>query len=479
MNWGKLVGDIRFWICIGFALRLLTIDTPIFDSHNWRQADGYAVARNFLEESPNIFERRIDNRGSGTGITPSEFPLMNYITYLCYLFTGVEWWPARLLNLAVTSLGIFSFHQILKVRWNERIALYSSLILLFSIWFSFGRKFMPDTFSASILLTGIWLQVSYLKKQTPVTLVLSIGLISIGLLTKITSFPLLLFSVFLLLDKTEPARVKKHILIGIVTALIPAVLWYFYWNPKVADLYANGQILIRTDFSEHIAALYLHIGKVLKRFYQNAFYYIGFLFFLVGAYASIKEKKSVLKIILIALTFAIYVLFSGFKFAEHDYYIIPLVPFMALGAAYGLSYLRSRKLSVFVLCLIVIESFSNQISDIYSAKPTTEFLAVEEFVDEHLPPDVLVATNSRMNTNILYFSHRKGWALANTDFGHSDYMKNISVDGCEHILWYKKNGTLEDIQPTFKIIAENEHFFLLQLSRFYKILSSTSDKASL
>lgn len=73
MNWRAIFSDIRFWICIGFALRLITIDATIFDSHKWRQADGYAVARNFLEEDSNTFNRRVDNRGGLTGIALSEF----------------------------------------------------------------------------------------------------------------------------------------------------------------------------------------------------------------------------------------------------------------------------------------------------------------------------------------------------------------------------------------------------------------------
>jgi len=463
MNWRIIFSDIRFWICIGFALRLITIDAPIFDSHNWRQADGYAVARNFLEEDANILERRVDNRGGGTGITPSEFPLINYITYLFYLLTGVQWWPGRLINLAVTSLGIFSFHQIIKVRWNQQIALYSSVILLFSIWFSFGRKFMPDTFSASILLTGIWLQLSYLKEQKPLNLMLSTILISAGLLTKITSSPLLLFSSFFLLNNKEPFRLKKNTLIGLVISIIPVLLWYFYWNPKVADLHAYGRTLIQTDISEHLASLFLHFGKVLKRFYQDAFYYIGFLFFLLGIFISLKEKKSFYKILLIVFTSVLYILFAGFKFAEHNYYIIPLVPFMALGAAYGLSYFKSTGISVFILCLICIESFSNQVSDVYFSQPKNELLTLEDFVDEYLPPEALMATNSNMNTNILYFSHRKGWALNNLDFGNVEYMHIIGEDSCEYILWYKKNGTIEEIKPNFQVISENENFFILRL----------------
>ena len=463
MNWRAIFSDIRFWICIGFALRLITIDAPIFDSHNWRQADGYAVARNFLEEDYNIFKRRVDNRGGGTGITPSEFPLINYITYLFYLVTGVQWWPGRLINLTVTSLGIFSFHQIIKARWSKRLALYSSVILLFSIWFSFGRKFMPDTFSASILLTGIGLQVNYLKKQKPATLVLSVILISIGLLTKITSFPLLSFSAFFLLDQKEPIRLKKNIFIGLVIAIIPVVLWYFYWNPKVANLYAYGQVLIQTDIMAQMDSLFLHSGRVLKRFYQDAFYYIGFLFFILGVFISIKEKKSLFKTLLIVSTSVVYVLFAGFKFAEHTYYIIPLVPFMALGAAYGLTSLNSSRVSIFILCLIVTESFSNQVSDVYLAKPKSEFLTLEKFVDKHLSPETLVATNSGMNTNMLYFSHRKGWALNNSDFGNEQYMRIIGEDSCEYILWYKKNGTLDEIQPEFQVISENENFYVLRL----------------
>jgi hypothetical protein len=241
------------------------------------------------------------------------------------------------------------------------------------------------------------------------------------------------------------------------------VLWYFYWNPKVANLYAYGQTLIQTDIMTQLDSLLLHSGRVLKRFYQDAFYYTGFLFFVLGVFLSIKEKKSFFKTLLIASTSLLYVLFAGFKFAEHTYYIIPLVPFMALGAAYGLTYLNSSRVSVFILCLIVTESFSNQVSDVYFAKPKSEFLTLEEYVDNHLSSETLVATNSGMNTNMLYFSHRKGWALNNSDFGNAQYMRIIGEDDCEYVLWYKKNGTLDEIQPEFQVISENENFYILRL----------------
>ncbi len=100
-----LFSDVRFWILLFFVIRLFNINAPIFDSHHWRQSDGYAIARNFFEIDANIFFPRVDHAGNLTGIMGSEFPIMNYLVFGLYKLFGVDWWQGRLLNLVVSSLG--------------------------------------------------------------------------------------------------------------------------------------------------------------------------------------------------------------------------------------------------------------------------------------------------------------------------------------------------------------------------------------
>ena len=150
--------DIRFWIFLFFIARLYGIWFPPIDiSHNWRQTTVTMVARNFLEIDPNPFYPRLDISGELTGITGMEFPLLNYLCYLLSLVFGYQHWYGRLIVLVISSFGLFYFYKLVKSYFEEKVAFNASIVLLFSIWFTYSRKIMPDTFSLSLILFALWL----------------------------------------------------------------------------------------------------------------------------------------------------------------------------------------------------------------------------------------------------------------------------------------------------------------------------------
>ncbi len=162
----ELISDIRFWIFLFFLIRLYGITLPPLEvAHNWRQTTVTMVARNFIEVDNNIFYPRIDIAGEKTGITGMEFPLLNYLIYLVSLIFGYEHWYGRLINLIVSSIGIFFFFKFVKKYFDHRIAFSSTIILLVSIWFSYSRKIMPDTFAMSFIIAGIYYGSNYLDKE--------------------------------------------------------------------------------------------------------------------------------------------------------------------------------------------------------------------------------------------------------------------------------------------------------------------------
>ena len=82
----KIFSDIRFWLITLAIVRLYAITMPPLEfQHPWRQADGLMIARNFYETDSNIFYPRVDTAGDKTGITGSEFPILNYLIYLVSL----------------------------------------------------------------------------------------------------------------------------------------------------------------------------------------------------------------------------------------------------------------------------------------------------------------------------------------------------------------------------------------------------------
>ena len=145
--WDKLKYDIRFWLLILFLLRLIGITNPPLEmSHSWRQSLTAMISRNFIEYGPNLLYPRIDMGGIREGIIGSEFPFFNYLIYLFAKTFGYNHWYGRLINLSVTTVGVFYFFRLIKGLMTERIAFFSALLLALSVWFGLARKIMPDTY---------------------------------------------------------------------------------------------------------------------------------------------------------------------------------------------------------------------------------------------------------------------------------------------------------------------------------------------
>ena len=157
----RLLSNIRFWIVLFFLIRLYGItQAPLEIGHNWRQSTVTMVARNFLEIDNNILYPRIDIAGNKTGITGMEFPIFNYLIYLCSEIFGYQHWYGRLINLICSSLGLWFFFGLVKRYFGDKTALFSTIILAVSIWFQFSRKIMPDTFVAHNCRTLLCQQLS-------------------------------------------------------------------------------------------------------------------------------------------------------------------------------------------------------------------------------------------------------------------------------------------------------------------------------
>jgi hypothetical protein len=92
------------------------------------------IARNFYETDANILYPRLDNAGNLSGITCTEFPLMNYCIYLFAKVFGWQHWYGRLINLIISSLGVWYFFKIIKRYFSFETAFYAALALLLSSW---------------------------------------------------------------------------------------------------------------------------------------------------------------------------------------------------------------------------------------------------------------------------------------------------------------------------------------------------------
>ena len=457
----SLVRDIRFWIVLLFVLRLYGIWLPPLETvHNWRQTTVAMVARNFLEVDPNILYPRIDFAGDKSGITGMEFPLLNYLIYLVSLVFGYQHWYGRLINLLISSVGIYYFYLLVKKYFQKDIAFYSAFVLLFSLWFSYSRKIMPDTFSMSLMIMGLYYGTNYLESEKKLRQLLLYFVFTLfAILSKLPSgFLIVIYFLFFFRKGT---RKGPLLLFGATTAFILALVsaWYFYWVPHLVREYGFWHFYMGKGIAEGFRELIGLIDRTLVNFYEEALKYFGFLMFLVGLFMAFRKKNTLL-LAVFSLTFAgflVVMLKAGSAFSNHAYYIIPFVPVMALVAGYGIGQVKSGRLVLVILLAIALEGLLNQKQDFFIHSENKAIENLEEDLDAFSGRTDLILINSGNYPTPMYFAHRKGWITFNENIFDREYISGLERKGLKYIVILKKTFG-SDISLDYPVMLENEDY---------------------
>jgi hypothetical protein len=458
--------DIRFWIFLFFLVRLIgNTYPPIEVGHNWRQTTGTMVTRNFYEVNANPYYPKVDFGGEKTGITAMEFPLLNYLIYLFSLIFGYDHWYGRLINLIVSSCGLYYFYKLIKQLFNEPLAFASTVLLTCSIWFQFSRKIMPDTFAVSLLLISFYHVVLFLKSSTfhGLRLLAAALFFMCGAMSKLPAviplfaLPLLYF--------TWPHRVRwSALLLVFAVASLPVLHWYFIWTDHLTEAYGMHHFFMGKNVSNGAQEISNHIGLTLHRVFIGPLKYIGGTAFLIGtAYAMNRKNKPLMYVLLLTgIALCLVILKSGETFYAHDYYIIPFVPVFALIVAYGISQLP-LKWSYVALVIICLESVLNQYHDLRWKPSYAAFVQLESIMDLHTQPQDKIAVNCAPNPSTLYFAHRTGWICSNEELLQPDRVAEMQAFGLKYILICKTRFGNDLDLPSLDVLFENEQFRLYRL----------------
>lgn len=436
IKWPQLLGDIRFWIFFFFIIRLIGItDAPLESAHNWRQSLTNMIARNFYEGNTTFFYPMIDMAGEKSGIIGSEFPLFNYLIYLLAEVFGYQHWYGRLINLVVSSLGVYYFYLGIKELLNKKVAFYSAIALLSSIWFMFSRKSMPDTFSVSLMIIGLYYALNFLKYGGKWSLILFGILSCLGILCKIPALSLL--SVLELIFVVPTVPVKRKVSIAVIASLsvIISFLWYFKWVPYLLSTY-QFQLYFPKTLSEGIHEIIPLFPDALERFYFSSFHsFIAFAVFLVGFILLIRKRQRLwlLSFLWLLIVFCLFILKTGAVFAQHSYYIIPFVPVMAVIVGFALSELP-KKLTIVLTVLLVVEGVGNQYHDFFIKDSERYKLSLEGFLDDNISRDVKIIVNDGLSPQMMYFAHHKGWSVDSGILNNTDSIQSIAASGAEFLV---------------------------------------------
>lgn len=467
MHWLRhpFFSDIRFWILLFAAVRLVGItDPPLEVAENWRQSTVLMVARNYYELGPDLLHPRIDFAGEKTGITSMEFPLLNYLVYSVAKVFGWADWYGRVIVLLSSMLGALAFHRLVARYMGMRRALIATLLLMSSLWFEYGRKTMPDVFALSLVMTGLWCISSALDGKRPRLMwPLAFALLTLGVLSKLPAVALFAaMGPMWFLARKHRLRVLLSTAVAIL-ALLPSIWWYGTWNPHLLRTYGFWHFFMGVNMGQGLRELLMWWKEVANMFYFNAMVFSGFAAFLWGLFVSIRHRAWVLlaTVGLFGVTLVIFMLESGSNFPTHPYYILPFIPIMAVVAAYGLDKLRSPRWVWLFTAVIMIEGVANMQHDLYQRPDQKELLTLEPLLDQVSERQDRIVINAGEIPTAMYFAHRKGWLAKNEDLQRPAFIDSLAELGCRYILILKDKGQGDVMLPR-PVVAENEHFRVLR-----------------
>lgn len=466
-HWLNTLQDIRLWIAILFLIRLPgAFWPPIEVHHGWRQATTLMTVRAMEEHGPDFLHPGTAVPGPDRpNIIASEFPIYNFLIWL-----NVKSWDAghgvgRFISLLASAVGIWCFYLILLRIAGRDVAFPAALILLVSVWFMFSRKIMPDVFACSLALAGVECLWRFRVFGRVAWLVAGGVLVALGILSKLPAAVLLVFLIPLLLD--PGASGLRRFSVVCVTALSAGLAgwWYFIWIPELID---NGayQLYWTKSFTEGFGELAARPFETLHRFTFSAFYsYTAFVCILIGIPTLARESRA-LRISAGATLFLLvfYMLRVGDCIPEHDYYLIPFIPFFAMVAAVGLQRIAIRQWAgIVVLVAILIEGIANQQHDLRWPAGMAYKLKLADELNALIPTNEPVAFVSDLNPSDMYFANRNGWLVSQEDLNNADVRQRLMNGGCRFVVVNSKRPRLSNFRPDLPMHAEGEVWRIFSL----------------
>jgi len=326
---------------------------------------------------------------------------------------------------------------------------------------------MPDTFSISLSLIGLYYGLEYLVKNGKFYSLIFFFFFSLaGILSKIPA--LTIFSVFLLpfINKAIPLSRKIVISLLFITIGLITAWWYFLWVPFLVKEYHFWHYFMGTNIINGAKELAWGWNETLNNFYFGALKYSGFALFIAGTYLAFKNREKIITsaFIVSGIFFFIFMLKAGRVFYHHSYYIVPFVPFMALNVGYLLSRIKKKFLLGLILFIFITESIADQQHDFRIKQAEYRRLGLENILDSISHTSDLIAVNGSYNPRDVYYCHRKGWTLNYWQL-NTDSLDSIHQKGCKLLIIDKNYSENQPpLQLPYDTMFSDTNYVILNLN---------------
>jgi hypothetical protein len=185
-----------------------------FGPHSWRQTDSCAFVQNYFNDGMNFFQPRFHHNIFGEGLgSPSEFPILYYISAMIWQVFQPHDGVLRLVNFFLLGVGYFSISRLtLHLTSDLFYALAVPLLLMGSpILAYYGFNYIPNTPALGLTFTGVLFFYYFFKTENQKWLILSCGTFLFAGLLKVTVLiPFITIIIIFFLEKTNLVKFKKE-----------------------------------------------------------------------------------------------------------------------------------------------------------------------------------------------------------------------------------------------------------------------------
>jgi hypothetical protein len=455
--------DPRIWILVLFVLRLETINLPPMDGHAFRQCFTLGVSRSYAEVDANFMHPRQLIVGDTDGLGPMEFPAFNYLIAMLWKIFGQHPWCFRLLGVVVASLGLWHFHSVLRRFMNPYSALAGMVIFGCGLSYIYARKAIPDVFGISMVLMSVRFGWDYIEKGLLRHWWLFVVLGIIGFLNKVSTIGCFSLLILPLIDRNLDNGRKLRMIGGGGIIIAAFAAWYYLWIPWAEQTY-NSNWFFPHDWRTCIDEVFhIHWHETKERFCPIALQsQIPFWACVMGVLMAVILKNAKMLILLLSYSalFLVFISQVGHNFSQHEYYILPYTPMMAIMAGYFLGeWMTWRWLFFMVLIIGAWDAIRQKRQDFFIPWSDSKFTQLEAAVDSVVPKEALIYTNGMGgNQVILFFAHRRGWQ--DDKIPDSTWFANKTKQGLGYAVIERSAN--QDSLP-YPMLLENNDF------RIYKV----------
>ncbi len=467
-------------LILAFTVRLYKINTPLADTHSWRQVDTAAVARNFVKDGFDLLHPRYDDLSDKQyGPNPKgyhfvELPLYN--AAMAFLYQRIPLLPlevyGRLLSL-LFSLLLISILYYLALRESGRVtAFFSSLVYAIMPFFVFySRVVLPETTALSITFLSVLFLYLFSKEKTRIRqwiyFCAAVIMFAIALLIK----PMVIFYVIVLLylffRKYSFAMIKHiapYIFIG--ASLLPLYLWRTYIQNYPEGIPISGWLITSVHTSQGLESIFFKPAFFRWIFFEriNNIILGGYLSFFVILGVVSKVRSYLIHAVFVSAALYLFV-FQGGN-VQHEYYQILILPALALMTGLGISALIKNQKNYFtpwiiypILTAVFLFSLAMsyyKVKDNYSYP--ADLVQIANIIRTLTKEQDLVITDRHGDTTLLYLANRRGSPVLYKE------LPQLKQDGYIFFITMEKD-TIEKVKKEYQydVMFENDKFALFKL----------------